>query len=104
MSSERGSESRNLDMEVSILVLHLRTRLGLLPRFARRYHLSQETVDSLRVHLQEELDYLKNLPSDMTFKEVIDLHHERTDQFSAMIPQRKQSGVYGANNSSGEPK
>jgi len=98
MSEER--EHRTLDMDVSVLIDHVKMRMYLLPRLASKYHLSEKAIGALRTHLQEELDYLDTLPPGIVLEDVINTHLERANQYLEMVPQRRRGGRYGENYSS----
>jgi hypothetical protein len=63
----------------------------LLPELAQRFNLSSENVDGLKALLQDEIDYLKSLPDDVTLREVMEKHFEKGAQFREGVTGKKES-------------
>lgn len=68
---------RKMDMAVRDLKLHVEWKMSMLPELAQNFHLNDDAVASLRGYLQEELDYLGNLPEEATLRQVMENHFER---------------------------
>jgi hypothetical protein len=71
-------QDRRMDGVVEDLIAHVENNLMHLPMRAKEFLLSQESVDYLRITLEEELQFLKTLPKDMAIRELIENHMQNT--------------------------
>ena len=68
---------RKMGMAIRDLKAHVEWKMGLLPDLAQNFHLNDDAIASLRGYLQEELDYLSNLPEEATLRQVMENHFKR---------------------------
>jgi len=60
-----------------------------LPRLAQEFKLNGDAVEGLKQHLQSELDYLSNLPQDVTLQSIMENHFKSSSTFREGVTGKK---------------
>lgn len=89
LPQEDISSDRELDMAVHELIAHVKWKMHMLPDAAKRFNLSDDAIANLKEYLQEELDFLSNLPKGTTLGQIMENHFERTAVVGERVTEKR---------------
>ena len=77
MANNESDEAHlKFSSNVSALKDHITNKMEQTRQQADSWNLTETSLESLLSHMQSELDFLENLPDDMTFGEIMERHFE----------------------------
>lgn len=88
-NNEQTSDDRSLEMSAADLILHLEDKLSGLLYLQAWHGLSDEVIESLRQHIQEEIDFLRAVSPEVTIEALIENHFVQNIEFKETIKENR---------------